>query len=88
MDVNLSSRAERDLRRLGPGDDRRRVLDALRALGEGAPNLDVKPLVGRHPWRRLRAGDLRVIFRPIDHRTVLVERIVNRRELDRAGAGL
>jgi hypothetical protein len=67
-------------------------------------NLDVKPLAGRSPWRRLRVGDWRVLFRPltapervalarvrgreIAPGTVLVDRILNRRELERAIARL
>jgi len=63
-------------------------------------NLDVKPLAGRSPWRRLRVGDWRVLYRPmkaleraalrrvrgreVAPGTVLMDRIVNRRELERA----
>jgi hypothetical protein len=64
----------------------------------------VKALEGRPPWRRLRAGDFRIIYRPLEPReltalsrtrgepaevgTVLVERIVNRRDLERILAAL
>jgi hypothetical protein len=51
--------------------------------------LDVRPLEGRKPWRRLRVGDWRILFRPLSSQEspsggYLVARIVNRRELERA----
>lgn len=81
-DFELSSRAERDLRRLGPAD-RKSVATALRALAAGGANLDVKTVEGRSPWRRLRVGDNRVLYRSTED-GFLVERIVNRRDLERA----
>ncbi len=67
-------------------------------------NLDVKALEGRPPWRRLRVGDWRSIYRPLEgheltelsHRrgepvepgTIYVERIVNRRDLEKVIATL
>jgi len=71
------------LRRLDPGPNRRRVVAALRALAAGAANLDVKAIEGRASWRRLRVGDYRVIYRSTEW-GILVERIVNRRDLERA----
>lgn len=58
-------------------------------------HLDVKALVGRAPWLRLRVGEWRLIFRRLSADELerlafdqghgyLVERIVNRRDLDRA----
>lgn len=81
--LELSSRAVRDLRRLARGPDREHAVDALRALADGAANLDVKTLGGRPPWRRLRAGDHRLIYRSTEE-GIWVERIVNRRDLERA----
>jgi hypothetical protein len=91
-DVLLSIRAEDDLRRLEKLE-RERVRRALASLAVGAPNLDIRPLVGHEPWRRLRVGNRRVIFR----RTVQgggvegpirVARIVNRRDLEAVARGL
>jgi len=85
-EVRLARRAEKDLDAL----TKRvavRVLNALEALGEdpGAEQLDVKPLVGRRPWRRMRVGDYRVLFKVADRgRIVLVARVIDRRDLERA----
>lgn len=85
--VELSARAERDLRRIKRGPDRQRLVVALQALAGDAANLDVKALQGRAPWRRLRVGDYRVLYRPVEQ-GLWVERIVDRRDLDRAVATL
>lgn len=84
----------------------KRLAGAISALGRTPvpPNLDVKALPGRSPWRRLRVGDWRIVYRPLEERelealsrlrgesvdagTVIVERIVNRRELERIIAAL
>jgi mRNA-degrading endonuclease RelE of RelBE toxin-antitoxin system len=84
--VRLSRRGERDLRRLDP-QDRARIVAALRALGTGAPHLDTKPLKGAGPWLRLRVGSYRVLYRPIEGGW-LVERIVDRGDLERAVGSL
>ncbi len=95
--VELSKRAQRDLRRL----DARTRASLLRVLEEDlagdppAANLDIKPLIGRAPWLRLRRGEYRVIYRaltrhelePLDaveRHGILVERVVDRRDLERA----
>ncbi len=51
--------------------------------------LDIVPLVGKPPYRRLRIGTYRVLFRPATTAEVplggyLVVRIVHRRDLERA----
>jgi hypothetical protein len=60
-------------------------------------NLDERPLVGLEPWRRLRVGEHRVIFRPLTRaelapfpqdRGFLIERVVPRGDLGRATKGL
>ncbi len=102
--VELSGRAIRDLRRIGPGPERKRILTALEALADGAPNLDVKALQGCPPWLRLRAGDYRVLYRPLPAppgpqpsqqrlpaegaSSWWVERVVHRRELEQAVGSL
>ena len=105
--VELSGKARRDLKRLGPGPDRKAVIDALTvglAAVPQAENLDIKALEGATPYLRLRVGDYRIIYRPLDPVEIaevarrrglpkvgagyLVTRIVHRRDLDRAVASL
>jgi mRNA-degrading endonuclease RelE of RelBE toxin-antitoxin system len=81
--VLLATRAARDLRRLGPGPELDRIEVALRRLGDGEANLDIKPLTGSAPWLRLRVGDWRILFRLADE-VVLVARIIHRSELQHA----
>ena len=105
--VELSGKARRDLKRLGPGPERKAVIDALTvglAAIPQAENLDSKALEGAMPYLRLRVGDYRVIYRPLDPTEIsevagrrglpeggvgyLVARIVHRRDLERAVASL
>lgn len=90
--IVLSRRAERDLRRVGPGEGLERIHDALAA---GEANLDIKPLAGTAPWQRLRVGDYRILYRPVGpadgtagEARWLVARVVHRRDLERAVATL
>lgn len=99
--IELSKRALKDLRRIDHAN-RRRLLTLLEedlAAEPQPPNLDVKPLVGRAPWLRLRRGDYRILYRPLtdaELRTLhvggeigfLVERIIDRGDLERATATL
>src|SRR5687767_3977970 len=99
--VELSRRAQRDLRAL-PDRDRSRIVRALREGLAADPlprNLDLAALRGRAPWLRLRPGDWRVLLRPLSAaelaapggttaRGFLVARIANRRDLERAVATL
>ena len=82
MTSRLSRRAERDLQRLDP-QVRGRIATELQALAAEAPNLDIKPLKASGAWARLRVGEHRILFRPIEGGW-LVERIVDRRDLQRA----
>lgn len=85
-EVRLSRRAVKDLDAL-PDKTATRILDALERLNDdpASSGLDVKPLVGNKPWRRLRVGSHRVLFRMIRGRgDVLVGRVVDRKDLDRA----
>jgi mRNA-degrading endonuclease RelE of RelBE toxin-antitoxin system len=105
--VELSGKARRDLKRLGPGPERKAVIDALTvglAAIPQAENLDIKALEGAMPYLRLRVGDYRVIYRPLEANEIaevaerrglskvgaayLVARIVHRRDLERAVASL
>ena len=81
--VLLSSRAVRDLRRLGPGPELDRVEAGLQRLSTGERNLDIKPVTGSAPWLRLRVGDWRVLYRPAGDE-ILVARIIHRSELQQA----
>lgn len=83
--VDLSRRAERDLRSLSP-PDRRRVGRALTEVLASDPlpeNADDKALLGRAPWRRLRVGELRILYRPQPSGR-RVGRIIQRGDLERA----
>lgn len=91
--IELTRRAERDLRRLD-AQTRRRVWATLDALAADAPSLDTVPLAGKRPWRRIRVGDYRVLYRASDpqadepEEAYLIHRVVHRRDLERAVANL
>jgi hypothetical protein len=89
--IVLARRAERDLRRIGPGEVLVRIREALHGLGTGSADLDVKPLAGAGTWHRLRVGDHRILYRPVEpgeevdpNARWLVARVVHRRDLERA----
>jgi mRNA-degrading endonuclease RelE of RelBE toxin-antitoxin system len=93
--ILLGPAAEKDIRGLGK-PERERIREALAGLRRGDPNLDVKALRGAAPWLRLRAGDWRVLYRPLTTDELapgtatgfLVARVVNRRDLERAARKL
>ncbi len=67
----------------------------LEALSAGGASLDIKPLAGAAPWHRLRVGDYRILYRPVEpdegadpKARWLVARVVHRRDLERAVATL
>lgn len=75
--VEISRRAERDLRRLDP-PVRKRIFEALDRLVDDPPAGDVMRLTGSEEWR-LRVGEWRVRFGlDRDARTVLVLRVLSR----------
>jgi mRNA-degrading endonuclease RelE of RelBE toxin-antitoxin system len=85
-DIEFAPRAIRDLKGLDR-QTRKRVQQAFQPLGAYAANLDVKPVAGRAPWRRLRVGDHRVLYRELTEETdahYLVARVIDRRDLHRA----
>lgn len=85
-EVRLSRRAAKDLDAV-PAKVARRVADALERLAEDPrdSSFDVKLLVGKRPWRRLRIGDYRILFRPSGGgKVLLVGRVVDRKELKQA----
>ena len=80
--VLLSSRAERDLRRL-PRDASRRVAAALAALAGTPRPPDSRKLTASEEWR-IRVGAYRIRYRVSDpSREVTVTRIAHRREVYR-----
>ncbi|HYM45730.1 MAG TPA: type II toxin-antitoxin system RelE/ParE family toxin [Solirubrobacteraceae bacterium] len=95
--VELSKRALRDLRRIDH-KSRRRLLDLLEndlAVEPQPANLDIKPLVGRTPWLRIRRSEYRILYRPLTNSELqalnaqeqagfLVERVIDRGDLERA----
>jgi mRNA-degrading endonuclease RelE of RelBE toxin-antitoxin system len=96
--VELTRRAQRDIRRLDP-QDQRQIKAALIELAAEAPNLKVESVAGRPPWWRLRVGEMRVLYRHEDRpaargkpagqdkpaaRKWIVARVVQRQELDHA----
>jgi mRNA-degrading endonuclease RelE of RelBE toxin-antitoxin system len=99
--VELSKRALRDLRRIDH-KSRKRLLDLLEddlAAEPHPANLDIKPLTGRAPWLRMRRGEYRVLYRPltnselqslnaIEKNGFLVERVIDRGDLERATSTL
>jgi mRNA-degrading endonuclease RelE of RelBE toxin-antitoxin system len=93
--VELSRRAVRDLRPLGPGIHQHQIRADIDALAASAPNLNIRALEGCAPWLRLRQGDYRLLYRPLRadelqersgaaNAGFLVERIVHRRDLEQA----
>lgn len=95
-ELHLRPQAEKDLRRMGPGPERARVLAGLRRLGEDASNLDIKTIVGSPGWRRLRIGTYRVCYRSAPTvssdgeltTAYVIARIVHRRDFDAAAMTL
>jgi len=84
--VELSRRAERDLRSLSR-PDRRRIGQAIPDVLARDPlpeNADDKPLAGAAPWRRLRVGELRVVYRLQPGGGRLIAWVIQRGDLDRA----
>lgn len=84
--ITLAPRAIRDLKRLDRLT-RKRVQQAFKALGAEAANLDIKQIAGHAPWRRLRVGEYRVLYRELPAEGdlhYLVARVIDRRDLHRA----
>ena len=88
MEVLYSRKAQRDIRGLDLGTDRRRVLKGIRSgLVEETLNADIRAI--GNGMLRLRVGDYRVLFvKSIDgeQAAAVIVRIVHRSELDQAVA--
>jgi mRNA-degrading endonuclease RelE of RelBE toxin-antitoxin system len=85
--VELDRQAQRDLRKLHP-NDHRAALCAMADMLAHDPlpaNANDRALKGRSPWRRLRVGELRILWRAVgagERRRVA--RVIHRRDLERA----
>ncbi len=99
--IELSKSALHDLRRIDHKNRRQLVglIEEDLAADPQPANLDVKQLTGRQPWLRLRRGGYRILYRPLtreelralkaqEHVGFLVERIIDRGDLERAVATL
>jgi mRNA-degrading endonuclease RelE of RelBE toxin-antitoxin system len=95
-EIRIERAAKKDLKRMGPGPERERILAGLRRLAEDALNLDVKAIAGASAgWFRLRVGEYRICYYrarydgPDGPVTIYaVERIVPRGAFDAAAASL
>ncbi|MDQ3224347.1 MAG: hypothetical protein M3Q75_12880 [Gemmatimonadota bacterium] len=95
-EIRLERAAKKDLKRIGPGPERTRIVAGLRRLAEDAPNLDIKTITGAAPgWFRLRIGEYRVCYYRIrpsgpagTTAIYAVERIVPRGALDAVARSL
>jgi mRNA-degrading endonuclease RelE of RelBE toxin-antitoxin system len=97
LSIELASAAQRDLKKLRRSPDLKRIKQAILALPRGDPSLDIATLQGASPWRRLRVGNWRILFRPVSEEerqrtggedSFLVARVVDRKELRAAVATL
>lgn len=62
-EIRIERAAKKDLKRIGPGPERNRIVAGLRRLAEAAPNLDIKTIAGATPgWFRLRIGEHRICY--------------------------
>lgn len=79
--VELTTAAAKQVRKLEPAT-RRRVLAAMRALGEDPRGAGTKKLVGMDDAWRLRVGDHRLLYEIYDGRVlVVVFRVAHRRQV-------
>jgi mRNA-degrading endonuclease RelE of RelBE toxin-antitoxin system len=94
-DVQLGSKAARELRKIKDDRARRDVAKFLKDELTADPhpdNIDIVPLSGKSPWIRGRSGEHRILFRPLKadeinegfEKGYLVARIVDRKELEKA----
>ena len=76
--LRFESRALKDLRRLDKQLSKR-IVDRIEFMAEDLRG-DVKKLTDHSPQYRLRIGDYRVLF-DIEDKTIVIQRIRNRREV-------
>ena len=84
--ITLSPRGEGDLRRV-PDRQRLAILEGLHALADEHPTAEIRALADHRGWYRLRVGDWHVLYLS-DPPGVMIDGIVNRRDLERALATL
>lgn len=84
----LARSAEKDLRCIGPGPDRNKLLAGLGKLAENPENMDVKILQGAPPWLRCRIGNYRILYWLTREGTFEIDEIIHRRDLHTAVAGI
>ena len=84
--ITLSPRGEGDLRRV-PDRQRLAILEGLHALADEHPTAEIRALADHRGWYRLRVGDWQVLYLS-DPPGVMIDRVVNRRDLERALATL
>lgn len=75
----ISTRAEKDFARI----DKRtalRIVSAIRALQTNFGESDIKKLAGRLDEYRLRVGEWRVLFEVEKKDTIVVTRVLNRKD--------
>lgn len=95
-EIRIERAAKKDLKRIGPGPERDRLVAGLRRLAEDASNLDIKAIAGADPgWFRLRIGDYRICYYRSRHNgpagpvtIYAVERIVHCGAFDAAAVSL
>jgi mRNA-degrading endonuclease RelE of RelBE toxin-antitoxin system len=95
-EIRIERAAKKDLKQIGPGPERTRIIAGLRRLAEDAPNLDIKAIAGASPgWFRLRLGEYRICYYRAHHdgpdgpvTIYAVERIVPRGAFDAAAVSL
>ena len=76
--VQLKPKAIKDLKSL-QNKDASKIADALEEMQKGLTG-DVKKLTNFTPEYRLRCGNLRVLFEIEDEATIVVYRVLHRRE--------
>lgn len=78
--INVSRQAETFLKRLS-AKPARQIAEKIRALADDAEALPGEVLQGYAPWRRLKSGEYRIIYR-LEPETVLVLLIGKRNDDD------
>lgn len=70
--VELSPKAERDLRDVRDHRQLKRIGKALEHLSEKPVpgNLDIKPVTDRAPYLSMRVGEWRALYRPLTRREI------------------
>ena len=93
--IDLSSAAQKDLRnalKIPAGAAIKRIITHELSAEPWSENLDVASLEGMGSWLRVRAGEFRIVLRPMTagecktrgvSKGYLMDRVVNRRDLER-----